>query len=142
LFGFGPSVVMQTAAMGYRDPFIMPTSDQQRLSVKKIKQKFSNGYPSDHISLMKAMEGFNKLKNLNNIGRANQYCDDNYLSRSTMNYMNDLISQLDSTLNEIGIQYNLPFTSRNNSNLSVFMSVIGIGLYPDIGVISNHLQIY
>ena len=45
--------------MGYRDPFVMPANDQQRAICNAAKANLAQGLPSDHIALLKAMEGFN-----------------------------------------------------------------------------------
>lgn len=113
--------------MGYRDPFVMPTNDQQRAAGNAAKARLTNGYPSDQIALLRALEGFS-------CQRAYQFCDDNFLSVSIMNYLKDLIQQLTQTLRESGVNSTQAYAQRNNGNMPLLMSIVGIGLYPDIGV--------
>ena len=125
--GCGPSVLATSAAMGYRDPFVMPVNDQQRAAGNAAKARLTQGHPSDQIALLKALEGFSSQ-------RAYQFCDDNYLSSSVMNYLKDLIQQLIQTLRESGVNTTQAYAQRNNGNMPLLMSIISIGLYPDIGV--------
>jgi ATP-dependent RNA helicase DHX36 len=125
--GCGPAVLATSAAMGYRDPFVMPTNDQQRAAGNAAKARLTNGYPSDQIALLRALEGFA-------CQRAYQFCDDNFLSVSVMNYLKDLIQQLTQTLRESGVNSTQAYAQRNNGNMPLLMSIVSIGLYPDIGV--------
>ena len=127
ILGCGPAVLATSAAMGYRDPFVMPINDQQRAAGNAAKQRLTQGFPSDQIALLKALEGFSNQK-------AYRFCDENYLSVSVMNYLKDLIQQLIQTLRESGVNSTQAYAQRNNGNMPLLMSIISIGLYPDIGV--------
>ena len=129
--GCGPSVLATSAAMGYRDPFIMPMNDHQRAASNAAKARLSQGFPSDQIALLKALEGFSMQKG------GYKFCDENNLSVSVMNYLKDLIQQLVQTLKESGVNSQQAYSQRNNGNMSLLMSIISIGLYPDIGVREN-----
>ena len=135
LFGIAPAIVTVAAAMGYRDPFVMPMNDQQKRLCDKVKSTLSNGMPSDQLLLYKAVEGFkNASSNRSNVGKSYQYCDENFLSRSTMMYLVDLTKQLTFLLEDIGIVTSRAYNQRNNGNSNLLMSIIGVGLYPDIAV--------
>jgi len=134
LMGCGPSLLTTATVMGYRDPFVMPANEQQRAACNKVKANLTQGLPSDQVALLKAMEGFtNNLKRFN-MGRAFQYCDEHFLSRSTMNYLSDLLGQLQMTVRDVGLNVTRAYAQRHNGNLQLLMSLIGIGLMPDIGV--------
>ena len=126
--GCGPSVLATSAAMGYRDPFIMPMNDQQRAASNAAKIRLTQGFPSDQIALLKALEGFSTQKG------GYKFCDENYLSSSVMNYLKDLIQQLVQTLKESGVNSQQAYSQRNNGNMPLLMSIVSIGLYPDIGI--------
>jgi len=134
LCGCGPALLSTAAAMGYRDPFLMPANDSQRAECNKIKAQLAAGNPSDQIALLKAMDGFELVFARHNAGRAYEYCDQHYLSRTTMNYLRDLTQQLSRTVSELGINITHTHTQRNNGNVHLLMALIGIGLYPDVGV--------
>ena len=105
----------------------MPANDTQRAASNIAKMKLTHGYPSDQIALLKALEGFSTQKSF-------KFCDDNYLSISVMNYLKDLIFQLISTLKESGVNTTQNYSQRNNGNMPLLMSMVSIGLYPDIGM--------
>ena len=134
LCGCGPSILSTIAAMGYRDPFVMPTSDQQKVMLNIAKMNLSLGLPSDQISLLKALQGFDTACVKYHIGKGYRFCDENFLSRSAMSYLVDLVRQLSSTLKESGIEITKQFYQRNNGNMALLMSLIGIGIYPDVGM--------
>ena len=127
IFGCAPSVLATAAAMGYKDPFLMPMNDQQRAAGNAAKVRLSQGHPSDQIALLRAFEGLSTQK-------AHHFCDDNFLSVSVMNYLKDLVQQLIQTLRESGVNSTQAFAQRSNGNIPLIMSIISIGLYPDIGV--------
>lgn len=122
------------SAMGYRDPFVMPSSEQQRGVLNKVKLDLAQGLPSDQIALLKAIDGFNTVHKRFGVSKASQYCDDRFLSRTTMNYLQDLVDQLIGTVEDIGIRPMQAHATRNNGNLQLIMALIGIAMYPDVGV--------
>jgi HrpA-like RNA helicase len=134
IMGCGPSVLSTAAAMGYRDPFVMPTSDQQRVACNRMKLQLCRGFPSDQVGLYRAMEGFNNHWNSAGPGRAYGYCDDYFLSKSTMIYLKDMVGQLSSSVKDAGLDINRAFFSRNNGNTELLLSTISMGLYPDVGM--------
>ena len=75
-------------------------------------------------------------------GRAFQFCDEQFLSRSTMTYLRDLVQQLTSTLKEVGITANQTYYQRNNGNMAMLMSLVGIGLYPDVAIRLKGQQVF
>ena len=60
LFGCGPSVLSLAACMGYRDPFVMPATEQQRAQSNRMKAQLCAGLPapSDQLAVLRAMAGF------------------------------------------------------------------------------------
>ena len=134
ILGCGPAIVATAAAMGYRDPFVMPTSDQQRQSCNRLKRQLTRGIPSDQVGLYRAMEGFNNAWSSYGPSRAYSFCDQNFLSRSTMMYLKDLVGQLRDTVREVGVNVQQAYFSRNNGNTELLMSAVSMGLYPDVGV--------
>ena len=61
LCGVGPSAILTACGMGYRDPFIMPTNDQQKRQSNKIKFDLAQGIPSDQIALLRSIEGYTSV---------------------------------------------------------------------------------
>ena len=134
LCGIGPATLATAAAMGYRDPFVMPTSDEQRALCNRVKSELANQMPSDQMALYRAMEGFKNSIQRQNMQSAFEYCDSKFLSRSTMQYLRDLVVQLTTTVKEIGVDTTSAYAQRNDTNSSLLMALIGVGLYPDVGI--------
>ena len=80
------------------------------------------------------MEGFNNAWASYGAGKAYSFCDQNFLSRSTMIYLKDLVGQLRDTVKEVGLNVQQAYFSRNNGNIELLMSTVSMGLYPDVGV--------
>ena len=134
LCGTGPAAVLTACGMGYRDPFIMPANDHQKKLCNKIKFDLAQGLSSDQMSLLNSIVGYSTTLEGRGRKQAEQYCDEKMISRSTMTYLKDLVLHLGQAMKEIGISPNSQHCSRNNSNPQLIMSLIGIGLYPDLGV--------
>ena len=136
LFGCGPALLTATATMGYRDPFLISTSADGNKSdaTVVIKETLAKGIPSDQFAVMKAMEQYNHIKQRFNYYKANSYCDENNLSRSTMSFMSDLIDQLSVSMKEVGISMNNNRIIKQNGNASLITAIISMALYPDVGV--------
>ena len=134
LCGIGPAAILTACGMGYRDPFIMPANDHQKRVCNKIRYDLAQGLPSDQISLLRVIEGYSSV--LEGFGRkqADIFCDDKMVSRSTMTYLVDLTQHLSQALKDMGISPSDQRNNRNNKNYDLIMSLIGVGLYPDLGI--------
>ena len=134
LFGVGPSMITLASIIGYKDPFLLPTSDQQRAQLNKIKYDLSQGYPSDFISILKAFQGYATIIKKSNYGLASQYCDNKGLSSSVMSYVYEVHNQLLRIIEDFGIRVDKANFQRNNGNIDLIMALVGISMYPDVGV--------
>ena len=59
-----------------------------------------------------------------------------------MTYLRDLVQQLTGTLKEVGITAHQTFYQRNNGNMTMLMSLVGIGLYPDVAIRLKGQQVF
>ena len=133
LCGVGPSILSTAAVMTYRDPFVMPVSDQQRVALRRVKKQFCAGTASDQMCALRAVEGFQSVTQRGS-SAGYRYCDDNFLSYSTLDFLAQLMKQLRGSVQDVGIKVQLPFPQRFNNNVGLLMAIIGTGLYPDVGV--------
>lgn len=133
LCGIGPAAVVTACGMGYRDPFIMPSNDHQKRLNNKIRFDLAQGHPSDQISLLRVIENYSSMLQTNGRKQADIYCDETMVSRNTMTYLVDLTQHLFQALHDIGVSPGDPRNARNNRNYDLIMSLIGVGLYPDLG---------
>ncbi len=122
----------------------MPATDQQRMAQRRTKLHLSNGSRSDQVCVLRAVDGFHNITHRGNAhsSAAYRYCDDNFLSQSTLAYMTQLVQQLRGSIREVGIDAQLPFTQRFNGDIGLVMAVIGTGLYPDVGVRRQDATVY
>ena len=135
LCGVGPATLATAAAMGYRDPFVMPTNEEHRAQCNRVKADLAQNTPSDQMALFRALEGYKQAVARGGASAGTDYCDQRFLSRSTMQYLRDLVQQLSSTMKDIGVDVNgNSYLARNNNNPALLMALVGIGLYPDVGI--------
>lgn len=121
--------------LNHRDPFVMPISDQQRVTQNKIKLRFSNGVPSDQLVVLNALCGYEGNRQRGESG-SSRYCDDNFLSRSTMGFVVDLHRQVSRCLEGVtGISgHKHHYTKRNNENVPLKCALVGIGLSCNVAM--------
>lgn len=132
LFGCSTSAIMMAAAMGFRDPYLIPSNDQQRFCVADVKKRFSQGYPSDQIAVLNVMYEFNRNQNFR---FAEQFCNENMLSKQTMTFLRELVKQMNNSIADININLSDDkFLQRNNSNIYLLLVLVSISLYPDYGI--------
>jgi hypothetical protein len=118
-----------------RDPFVMPISDQQRQMQNKVKLRFSNGVPSDQLVILNALCAYESSRQRGE-GVAYRYCDDNFMSRSTMGFVCELHRQVGRCLESVtGIgNHSQAYARRHNDNVALKCALIGIGLSSNVAV--------
>jgi HrpA-like RNA helicase len=142
IFGCGPSLVTIATAMGYRDPFILPVSEQAREQCNAVKRQFAEGIPSDQICLLRATEHFSAAAQRLNYHKLAKYCDEHFLSKSTMNSLTDMTEQLARTMMDININVANHAMQRNNGNVPLLSALIGMCLYPNIAIRVNGASLF
>lgn len=153
LFGCAPSMLMAAAAMGYRDPFVLPVSEAQRAQCTRVKNQFANGSQSDQLAVLSAIAEFTRLLSWQmntNTNRSNggypphvfRFCEERFLSFSTMIYLHELAQQLRNIMREA--QLNLAHAShlRNDGSRALVLSCISLGLYPNVAVRRRGAKIF
>jgi HrpA-like RNA helicase len=135
VFGCGPAMCSIATAMGYRDPFVLPISEQQRELCNQVKRRFAEGIPSDQICLFRAFQHYVAATERlhNNYHKINKFCDEHFMSRSTMNSLVDMTQQLYRTLQEINITISDQL-QRHNQNMHLLSALVGMCLYPNIAI--------
>jgi HrpA-like RNA helicase len=103
-------VLTIVCALSYRDPFIIPTTDRERINLRELKRGFfSLDCDSDHVTLVKAYREWqsNNQDQFGGHSRSNQYSQrqkepKDYLSFPTMAYIKNLRHQLLGQLRSAG----------------------------------------
>lgn len=131
IFGVSRSILFLSSAINYRDPFLMPTNDQQRQEVGKIKRMLAKDFSSDQYALLKVIEGYDNQMKKNGSNSTFRFCEQHHVSKSTMTFIYNLYQQLQETMKESGIFVHSNYNKRNDDNSALITSVIGMNLYPD-----------
>mmetsp|Transcript_10858 Transcript_10858/g.16532 ORF Transcript_10858/g.16532 Transcript_10858/m.16532 type:complete len:1122 (-) Transcript_10858:128-3493(-) len=128
LLGCVGPMIRVVCAMSYRDPFVMPATDQQRADCNRMKARLARGVPSDQLTLLHALSQYESaLKS--GAGVAQRFCDDYFLSKSTLSFVSDLCKQVSRYLeNCTGISSKHPFNSRHSGSIPLQCALIGAGL--------------
>ena len=143
LLGCGQSALKAASTMGYRDPFVIGMGEEERARVLKIRLAFSEGFPSDQVVLYKALSGYIDAVKKGGPGRANTFCREKCISYSTMSFLNDFVYQLQHIMEEVGLSLKTnPRFSRNDGNMPLVAGVLGMGMYPDVGVRRNKTKAF
>lgn len=131
VLGLGTDIVKTVAAMS-RNPFIPPNEDSKRSIFNKVKGKLARSMPSDQIAVLNALDGYITKTKTSGAADVGEFCDQNFLSRTALHYLHDVTQQMVSLLDGLGIKLTHPRSSRNSGNSYLLMSIVGIGLYPEV----------
>jgi hypothetical protein len=143
MVGCGPNAIKTACAMSYRDPFVMPVNEQQKVKSKIMKRKLAADLPSDQIAVVRAVLQFNKVSAQQNFRGVQKFCDDNFLSRNTMNYLQSLCQSVSQNVQvATGVNSNSSASSRNNGDFSLLNAMVGFGLYSNIAVRKQSVSIF
>ena len=98
IFGCIEPVLTMAAAMGFRSPFFSPID--KREEADKARKALGVAH-SDHLTTLKAMDGWVAAKK---VGRreASSFCQDNFLSRQTLEMISEMRDQFRQLLASIG----------------------------------------
>eukprot|EP01006_Ploeotia_vitrea_P001530 TRINITY_DN105025_c0_g1_i1.p2 TRINITY_DN105025_c0_g1~~TRINITY_DN105025_c0_g1_i1.p2 ORF type:complete len:317 (+),score=190.98 TRINITY_DN105025_c0_g1_i1:24-953(+) len=139
-----PSVIM-AALMSMKNPFVSPL--EKRAEANAARAKFVK-HQSDHLTLLNAFQQWREILRSSGKRAAYDFCNENFLSYKTLETVDGLVSQLLSsmvdigfisrvrkrgggggrlTLDSIGDEYN-----RNSDNVQVLAAVLCAGLYPNV----------
>eukprot|EP00405_Crypthecodinium_cohnii_P015592 CAMPEP_0206456314 /NCGR_PEP_ID=MMETSP0324_2-20121206/22289_1 /ASSEMBLY_ACC=CAM_ASM_000836 /TAXON_ID=2866 /ORGANISM="Crypthecodinium cohnii, Strain Seligo" /LENGTH=1107 /DNA_ID=CAMNT_0053927215 /DNA_START=102 /DNA_END=3421 /DNA_ORIENTATION=+ len=111
-----------SAAGGFvRDPF--RTGGMDREEILKLKKQLSGGENSDHICLMKAVQGF--------MDAANQqaFCDKYKLAMPAMRQITEQQNRIFTELQENKTE---SFANRNRGNQQLLVAVLNAGIFPNV----------
>ena len=142
LLGCGPSALATAAAMGYRDPFILPATEQQRALCNRAKSRLGANVSSDQLVMLRALGGFSSTLKREGMAQARRYCEDNYLAFPTMQYLDEMVVQLQQLMRDVHVQVNQARNMRNDGNHALIQAIVSIGLYPDVGIRKKGVKLF
>ena len=142
--GLGDLMITIAAAMSFNSPYIQKERFHSKLSYQH--RKFAGKYLSDHIGLLSVNKIFKEQLN-SSIGCAMGYCNQNYLSPTTLIMSNDAKTQLRDVLVNCGFreenfsESNID-TINGNDSLPLFLSLITMACYPNVGYVRQKRAIF
>jgi len=68
------------------------------------------------------------------MSQARRFCEDNFLSLTTMNFIEEVVTQLNHIMRDVNVLPSQARAMRNNGNAALLQAVVSAGLYPDVGV--------
>jgi ATP-dependent RNA helicase DHX57 len=136
LFGCVDSALTVAASMSSRSPFVSPFDKRDQADAAR-KEFAAEG--SDHLTILNAFSQWKDLKRQKGDRDVRSFLTDSFLSRLTLQQMEDLRKQFAGLLTEIGFlpkgfrlhEKNSPENS-NASNVGLIKAVLCAGLYPNI----------
>ncbi|KAI1301810.1 3'-5' RNA helicase YTHDC2 [Halotydeus destructor] len=120
--------------LAYRDPFLMPANTGLKKAALAAKHKLSFGTLSDHMVLLRAFHNWQKSRT---DGCERNFCENNFISGSTMEMIVGMRAQLLGQLRASGfVRARGPGDIRdlntNSENWSVVKAVLCAGSYPKL----------
>jgi HrpA-like RNA helicase len=118
LLGCGKAALKVGCAMAYRDPFVLPLSQDQRQRAERAKQELADNTlrytqkwraasrgagmmkrlgwlrDSDHVALLNALNGFEYAIENGGMAASMHFCDRYFLSRSTLATVHEVVRQV------------------------------------------------
>ena len=136
LFGCVDAALTVAASMSARSPFVSPFDKRDEADAAR-KEFAAEG--SDHLTILNAFTQWKDLKRNKGDRDVRSFLTDSFLSRLTLQQMEDLRKQFAGLLTEIGFlpkgfrlhEKNSP-ENINGSNVGLIKAVLCAGLYPNI----------
>lgn len=103
LFECFDPVLVAACTLAYRDPFVVPVDTRQRDEAQARREAYGGGAMSDHLSLVRAFDGWDKEMARGGKQAAQSYCRKNYLSNGTLDMVSGMRKQITRELFEAGV---------------------------------------
>lgn len=129
------------AFLSLREPFTLPTMQDDKIAAAKRRKAFSEGTFSDHMTLLKVFDTWQEAK----IHRQERnFCTDNYVSCGTMDMVILIRSQLLAQLRASGFVKTKPPGDIRDLNVNakswpMIKAVLTAGLFPNVACIDKAL---
>jgi HrpA-like RNA helicase len=127
-------VLTIVCALTYRDPFLMPANQLHKKEAQNAKLKLSCNTLSDHMTVLRAFQGWQKAK-CDNFEQ--KFCRTNFVSPSTMEMIFGIRTQLLGQLRASGFvrargASDIRDLNTNSENWAVVKAVLCAGYFPNV----------
>ena len=132
IFRCSDPILIIASSLAFRSPFFSPFD--KRDEADAVKKSFDTESGSDHITLLKAYQGWEQSRSAGGKAAERRYLSDNFLSGNTLRMIGQMKSQFQQQLREIGF-YNrkeAAGANQNSDNLGLVKAVLVAGLYPNV----------
>lgn len=121
-------------SLAYKDPFLLPAQPSQKRAAAMSRHKFSAATYSDHMSLLRAFQAWQKAKT---DGWDRSFCQKNNLSSAVMEMIVGMRAQLLGQLRASGFVRargggDIRDLNTNSENWAVVKAALCAGMYPNI----------
>lgn len=100
-----------------------------------MRKQISGNTPSDQLAIVRALLEFTKVASNQGFRGLQRFCDEYFLSRNTMSYLQSLCQSVSQNLlTSTGIDPHSSYCLRNNQNFLLLNSLVGFGLYSNVAV--------
>ena len=118
--------------MTFRDPFLLPAHPSLKKAALKSRHKFSSGSFSDHMTLLRAFQGWQRARAE---GNERHFCARHQISSSTMEMVAGMRVQLLGQLRASGFvrakgSGDIRDLNKNSENWAVVKAALTAGSYP------------
>ncbi|PHZ15236.1 P-loop containing nucleoside triphosphate hydrolase protein [Rhizopus microsporus ATCC 52813] len=129
VFGCLDPILTIASIMSLKSPFTSPM--EKRVEAREAREKFNFG-KSDWLADMKAYDSWYEIIRSKGMKAARTFCQENFLSFSTLSEIQNLRRQYLEALAEIGFYKESARFNDNADNVNLVKSVIFAGLNPNV----------
>ena len=135
IFGCLEPLLSITAALNFKDPFVIPLGLHQEENFRKRRKILGDKLFSDHLLIARVMRQFREAQE-EGYAAAKAYCIENFLSTSTMSMLSNMMDQFCRDLHERqfvnSVSLSDPTANVNSNNDCLILGVLCAGLFPNV----------
>lgn len=116
--------------------FVLPFRKDDRVKCQEIRQRLSDGSMSDHFFMLKIFQMW--LNQSSNRGSDRRFCEEHFISSSSMEHVRGIRSQILSYLQKSDLaNSSMNVLNTNSSKWPVVKTCLCAGLYPSVARINK-----
>ena len=128
--------------LAYKDPFVLPPTQDQRNAQQQARRRFEAGVFSDHMAQLRAFQAWQDAKAE---GWESNFCQQNFINPAAMDMIVGMRSQLLGQLRASGFvrtrgASDIRDLNSNSEHWAVVKAALAAGLYPNIAYLDKIRQ--
>lgn len=132
------------SSLSLKDPFVLQIKKRKELEAKKLE--LDQERYSDHILIGEVMRQWDEAVADN---RSREFCDENYVSEATFEFLSAIKQQLADCLHEMKfipsgnfLNYTDANLNVNSQNIAVLRAVVCAALYPNVANVKSEMIMF